>query len=78
VADGLHERDGDLPTCPSGGLLGVGNPIAATLGIKVGELYLQLAGKAGKRQVKNDPQNGVTQAWGDLMQVGTVMTMRRG
>jgi acetyl-CoA C-acetyltransferase len=78
VAEGLHDRTSDLPTCPSGGLLGVGNPIAATLGIKVGELYLQLAGKAGKRQVKNDPNEGVTQAWGDLMQVGTVLTMRRG
>lgn len=78
VAEGRHDRNGPLPTCPSGGLLGVGNPIAATMGIKVGELYLQLAGKAGKRQVKNQPSVGVTQAWGDLMQVGTVLTMRRG
>jgi len=78
VAEGLHDRTSDQPTCPSGGLLGVGNPIAATLGIKVGELYLQLAGKAGRRQVKNNPNEGVTQAWGDLMQVGTVVTMRRG
>ncbi|HEY8203051.1 MAG TPA: thiolase domain-containing protein, partial [Actinomycetota bacterium] len=27
--DGVLDRDGDLPSCPSGGLLGVGNPIAA-------------------------------------------------
>ncbi|HEU4355048.1 MAG TPA: thiolase domain-containing protein, partial [Actinomycetota bacterium] len=27
--DGVLERGGDLPSCPSGGLLGVGNPIAA-------------------------------------------------
>lgn len=76
--EGQLERDGDLPSCPSGGLLGVGNPIAATMGIKVGELFWQLSGQAGKRQVPNDPEWGVTQAWGDLMQVGTVVVMRRG
>ena len=27
--DGVLDRKGDLPSCPSGGLLGVGNPIAA-------------------------------------------------
>ncbi|TXT54146.1 MAG: Acetyl-CoA acetyltransferase, partial [Promethearchaeota archaeon] len=30
--EGVTQRDGDLPICPSGGLLGVGNPIAATMG----------------------------------------------
>ncbi|MCK4455633.1 MAG: thiolase domain-containing protein, partial [Thermoplasmata archaeon] len=76
--EGVTERDGDLPVCPSGGLLGVGNPIAATMGIKACEIYWQLAGKAGKRQVPNDPQTGVCQAWGDLMQYGSVLVMRRG
>lgn len=73
--EGVTERDGDLPTCPSGGLLGVGNPIAATMGIKAGEIYWQLAGKAGKRQVP-DARTGVCQAWGDLMQYSSVMVMR--
>jgi acetyl-CoA C-acetyltransferase len=76
--EGITYRDGDLPICPSGGLLGVGNPIAATMGIKVGELYWQLTQQAGKRQVKNDPDVGVCQAWGDLMQYGSVLVMRRG
>ncbi|MCK4366564.1 MAG: thiolase domain-containing protein [Thermoplasmata archaeon] len=76
--EGVTERDGDLPVCPSGGLLGVGNPIAATMGIKACEIYWQLAGKAGKRQVPNDPQVGICQAWGDLMQYGSVLIMRRG
>ena len=75
--EGVTQRDGDLPLCPSGGLLGVGNPIAATMGQKVCELYWQLAGKAGKRQVPNDPQVGVGQAWGDIMQMATVLAMRR-
>jgi acetyl-CoA C-acetyltransferase len=75
--EGVTQRDGKLPVCPSGGLLGVGNPIAATMGIKVGELYWQLSGQAGKRQVPNDPKTGVCQAWGDLMQFGSVVVMRR-
>jgi acetyl-CoA C-acetyltransferase len=76
--EGVTQRDGDLPVCPSGGLLGVGNPIAATMGIKACEIYWQLAGKADKRQVPGDPQVGICQAWGDLMQYGSVLIMRRG
>lgn len=73
--EGVTQRDGKLPVCPSGGLLGVGNPIAATLGIKIGEIYLQLSNQAGKRQVAG-AEVGVTQAWGDLMQYGSVVVMR--
>jgi acetyl-CoA C-acetyltransferase len=58
-------------------LLGVGNPIAAALGIKIGEVYWQLARKAGPRQVKKDVRTGVAQAWGDLMQFSAVVVMRR-
>lgn len=74
--EGVTQRDGDLPVCPSGGLLGVGNPIAATMGQKVCELYWQLAGEAGDRQVPGDPRLGVGQAWGDIMQMATVIVMR--
>lgn len=74
--EGVTQRDGALPVCPSGGLLGVGNPIAATLGIKVGELYWQLSGQAGKRQIPHEVRTGVCQAWGDLMQYGAVVVMR--
>jgi acetyl-CoA C-acetyltransferase len=75
--EGVTQRDGDLPVCPSGGLLGVGNPIAATMGQKVCELYWQLTGKAGKRQVPGDPSVGVGQAWGDIMQMGTVIVLKK-
>ncbi|MCP4547282.1 MAG: thiolase domain-containing protein [bacterium] len=67
--------DGSHPICPSGGALGVGNPIAATGLMKIAELYFQLSGQAGKRQVKKSVRTGVAQAWGDLMQVGTVVVM---
>lgn len=76
--EGETQRDGKIPTCPSGGLLGVGNPIAATMGVKACEIYWQLSGQANRRQVPGDPRIGVCQAWGDLMQFGSVMVMRRG
>ena len=77
VRDGITRRDGDLPVCPSGGLLGVGNPIAAAGLMKLAELFWQLRGEAGARQVPGTPERGVAQAWGDLMQVGTVVVMGR-
>jgi len=74
--EGVTQRDGKMPICPSGGLLGVGNPISAAGLMKICELFWQLRGEAGKRQVPN-ASVGVAQAWGDLMQVGTVAVMRK-
>lgn len=76
--EGVTERDGDLPVNPSGGLLGVGNPIAAAGLMKVAEIFWQLRGEAGGRQVKKPAYTGLAQAWGDLMQAGTVIVMRAG
>ncbi len=73
--EGVTQRDGDLPVNPSGGLLGVGNPIAAAGMMKFCEIFWQLRGEAGKRQVP-DARTGLAQAWGDLMQVGAVIIMR--
>jgi len=75
--DGITQRDGDLPVNPSGGLLGVGNPIAAAGMMKICELFWQLRGEAGKRQVKKEVTTGLGQGWGDLLQIGTVVIMRR-
>ncbi|MGD0638805.1 MAG: hypothetical protein ABSA72_12280, partial [Nitrososphaerales archaeon] len=41
------------------------------------EVYWQLKGEAGKRQIKNKAERGLAQAWGDLLQAGTVITMKR-
>ena len=76
LADGVTQRTGNLPTCPSGGALGVGNPIAATGLMKIIEIFLQLRSEAGKRQIPGKPKVGLAQAWGDLMQVGTVVVMK--
>ncbi|MBI4041293.1 MAG: thiolase domain-containing protein [Deltaproteobacteria bacterium] len=73
--DGVTLRTGNMPSCPSGGLLGVGNPIAAAGLMKVCELFWQLRGEAGERQVPGKPKYGLAQAWGDLMQVGTVLVV---
>lgn len=75
--DGTADRTGNMPVCPSGGLLGVGNPIAAAGLMKVAELFWQLRGEAGTRQVPGQPRRGLAQAWGDLMQVGTVLILGR-
>jgi acetyl-CoA C-acetyltransferase len=77
LLDGVTQRDGNLPCCPSGGALGVGNPISATGIMKIIEIFLQLRGEAGARQIPGNPTCGLAQAWGDLMQVGTVVVMRR-
>lgn len=75
LAKGVFNRDGDLPVSPSGGLLGVGNPIAAAAMMKCCEIFWQLRGEAGARQVSRPVKRGVAQAWGDLMQVGTVVVL---
>jgi len=77
TALGVTQRNGDLPVCPSGGLLGVGNPIAAAGLMKIAEIFWQLREEAGARQVPGKPRRGVAQAWGDLMQVGTVVVLGR-
>ncbi|MDA4112111.1 MAG: thiolase domain-containing protein [Thaumarchaeota archaeon] len=74
---GVTQRDGELPINPSGGLLGVGNPIAAAGMMKVCELYFQLTHQAGKRQVKKEVHTGLAQAWGDLMQYSSVFILKR-
>ena len=76
-SDGTASLTGNMPICPSGGLLGVGNPIAAAGLMKIAELFWQLRGEAGARQVPGQPLHGLAQAWGDLMQVGTVVIMGR-
>jgi acetyl-CoA C-acetyltransferase len=49
---GHFNREGKLPVNVSGGLKACGHPVGAT-GVKQAiEIYLQLSGKAGKRQVK--------------------------
>lgn len=50
LADGATKKDGELPVNPSGGVL-CSNPVFASSLVRVVEAYLQVAGKAGKRQI---------------------------
>ncbi len=51
VEQGLTDRDGKLPINTSGGLKSKGHPLGASGVAQVHELYHQLRGTAGKRQV---------------------------
>jgi acetyl-CoA C-acetyltransferase len=52
VLDGTFDRDGALPVQPDGGLKCFGHPIGASGLRMVYEVYLQLLGRAGDRQLK--------------------------
>ena len=59
IESGFYDLGGKIPCNPSGGLKSFGHPIAAT-GIRmIYEMYLQLQGRADKRQI-NDPKLGLT------------------
>ncbi|MCD2202625.1 thiolase C-terminal domain-containing protein [Halobacterium sp. KA-6] len=54
VEEGVTERDGDLPINTSGGLKSKGHPLGASGVAQAYELYVQLLGDAGDRQVEGD------------------------
>ena len=59
ILDGAFDRDGDVPCQVDGGLKCFGHPIGAS-GLRMAyEIYLQLHGRAGKRQLDN-PSMGLT------------------
>jgi len=59
IESGFFDLDGKLPVQPDGGLKCFGHPLGAS-GIRmIYEMYLQLQGKAGPRQIK-DPKLGLT------------------
>ncbi|MFB6120854.1 MAG: thiolase family protein [Halobacteriaceae archaeon] len=49
--EGVTDRDGDLPINTSGGLKSKGHPLGASGVAQIHELYEQLLGEAGRRQV---------------------------
>jgi len=57
--EGLTEIGGKIPINPSGGLKARGHPLGATGIAQVVELYWQLRGEAGKRQVEG-AKTGIT------------------
>jgi acetyl-CoA acetyltransferase len=59
VEEGRTERDGEIPINTSGGLKSKGHPLGASGVAQVHEVYEQLTGEAGPRQV-DDPEVGLT------------------
>jgi acetyl-CoA acetyltransferase len=58
--------DGPIPVNPSGGLISKGHPIGATGAAQIYEIFTQLRGEAGDRQVKN-PKVGMTENGGGMV-----------
>ncbi|KYH41761.1 MAG: hypothetical protein AYL33_004140 [Candidatus Bathyarchaeota archaeon B63] len=52
IEDGTPMLDGELPINTSGGLKSKGHPVGATGVAQIYEVFLQLTGQAGKRQVE--------------------------
>jgi acetyl-CoA C-acetyltransferase len=59
IESGFFNLDGGLPVQPDGGLKCFGHPIGASGLRMIYEMYKQLQGKAGPRQIKN-PKLGLT------------------
>ena len=59
VLDGFYDADGKIPCQIDGGLKCFGHPIGASGLRMLYEMYLQIQGKAGPRQLKN-PRIGMT------------------
>ncbi len=64
ILDGELEIGGRLPVNTDGGLIANGEPIGASGLRQVIECVLQLQGRAGDRQVPNDPRTAFTQVYG--------------
>jgi len=66
VDEGTTEIDGRIPVNPSGGLLAKGHPVGATGVAQICEIFWQLRGEAGRRQVRN-PKVGLTENAGGMV-----------
>jgi acetyl-CoA acetyltransferase len=64
VWEGNTEINGKTPVNTDGGLVGCGHPIGATGGRMIAEIYWQLKGTAGPRQVPRNPNVGLLQNQG--------------
>ncbi|MDY7078540.1 MAG: acetyl-CoA acetyltransferase [Chloroflexota bacterium] len=65
ILDGFYDRDGQIPCQPDGGLKCFGHPIGASGLRMLYEMYLQLQGRAGERQIP-DPRYGLTHNLGGM------------
>jgi acetyl-CoA acetyltransferase len=64
LREGALDIGGRLPVNTDGGLMARGHPLGATAGAQIIEIYRQLRGEAGPRQVLGDPKIGLAHAMG--------------
>jgi acetyl-CoA C-acetyltransferase len=77
IDEGVTRLGGRIPVNTSGGLKAKGHPVGATGTAQACEIYLQLTGQAGKRQVKG-AEIGLTSNIGGSAATGVVQIYRRG
>jgi len=64
IESGGPLMNGELPCCPSGGLIGCGHAVGATGIMSTGEAALQLRGEAGKHQVNINKGRAISHSIG--------------
>lgn len=72
--EGVMEIDGDLPNCPSGGVMST-NAIGASAMERIAECALQIMGKAGEHQVANEVHNAVAHGLGGAANFNVVTVL---
>jgi len=60
IKEGRTSLQGDIPINTDGGLKSKGHPVGATGIAMIHEIWLQLRGEAGSRQIKGNPRIGLT------------------
>jgi Acetyl-CoA acetyltransferase len=78
VDEGRTSRDGDKPINTSGGLKSKGHPVGASGIGQVVEIFKQLRGEAGERQVDKDLQVGLTHNVGGTGGTCVVNILKKG
>lgn len=71
---GSMNLDGELPVCPSGGVIST-NAIGASAMERIAECALQIMGKAGERQVAREVHNAVAHGWGGAVNLNVVAVL---
>jgi len=77
LEEGATTLEGKIPVNTSGGLKSKGHPVGATGTAQAYEIYLQLTGQAGRRQV-SEAEVGLTHNVGGSGATATVHIYRRG
>lgn len=71
---GSMDLDGELPVCPSGGVIST-NAIGASAMERIAECAIQIMGKGGERQVKKEVRKAVAHGWGGAVNLNVVAVL---